>query len=669
VTGRLTKMVAGSLAVAAVVVSPAALAFSSAYAAPSTPAAVNSLVIRSIDTRNYATDGKVSVVVETDLQSTVGGVVTLNGVPAQNPSLATTADAKSTDPAHANQAAVPTGVVFVVDSSKAMGDGEAMAKVTDALAKVAQLRQPNQAMALITYGFQSRVVSDFTTDPAAFTAAAASLTADGRADAAPWDGLQGALDLFQKRPDLQPNIVFISASADSDSANSLAAVRGDVINAGAEFSAISLTRPDVDASALADLAGATHGKFVALNNPADVAGALNTDFVRLSNQRLITGTGPKGADSLDVKVTLGPMSSTAHVLTGSLVSGSALTPKFTAASTGDSGFLHGKSMKTIGALLVLVAVVLFALGLGSMIVRDDSGLEKVLSHYGEDSVLGGDVYEGDGLNQTMVQSKLIGRAVEFTSEMASRRGVLQWLERSLELADLPLRAGEAFFFYLASAFLIAAATLVLVGNIMMTLLLVGVITALPPMLLKTICSRRRSKFISQLPDMLTLMASTLKAGYSLMQGVEAVSQEVQDPMGKELRRIVVEARLGRPLEEAMGDAADRMDSLDFNWAIMAITIQREVGGNLAELLLTVAETMTERERLRRDVKSLTAEGRMSAIVLGLLPPGLGVVMYGMNPAYIKVLFTDPTGQKLLGLAVVMIIAGILWMRKMVQVDV
>ena len=167
------------------------------------------------------------------------------------------------------------------------------------------------------------------------------------------------------------------------------------------------------------------------------------------------------------------------------------------------------------------------------------------------------------------------------------------------------------------------------------------VIAIPPMALKTICKRRRTKFVAQLPDMLTLMASTLKAGYSLMQGVEAVSQEVQDPMGKELRRIVVEARLGRPLEEAMDDAANRMDSLDFSWAVMAITIQREVGGNLAELLMTVAETMVERERLRRDVKSLTAEGRMSAIVLGMLPPGLGLVMYSMNPEYMSVCSTNP----------------------------
>ena len=134
-----------------------------------------------------------------------------------------------------------------------------------------------------------------------------------------------------------------------------------------------------------------------------------------------------------------------------------------------------------------------------------------------------------------------------------------------------------------------------------------------------------------LPDTLQLLSGTLRAGYSMMQGVEAVSQEVSEPMGRELRRVVTEARLGRPLEESLDAVAERMDSPDFGWAVMAIRIQREVGGNLSELLMTVADTMTQRERLKRDVKSLTAEGRISAYVLAALPVLLGFAMWGSTP--------------------------------------
>jgi tight adherence protein B len=169
--------------------------------------------------------------------------------------------------------------------------------------------------------------------------------------------------------------------------------------------------------------------------------------------------------------------------------------------------------------------------------------------------------------------------------------------------------------------------------------------------------------------MLQMMSGSLRAGYSLLQGVEAVAQEVDDPMGRELRRVLVEARLGRVLEDAMDDMAERMGSRDFGWAVMAVRIQREVGGNLAELLSTVAETMIARERLRREVHALTAEGRISAIILGLLPVGLGVIMYGINPSYMNVLFHDSFGQVLLIGSILLALVGFYWMKKTIEIDI
>ena len=172
-----------------------------------------------------------------------------------------------------------------------------------------------------------------------------------------------------------------------------------------------------------------------------------------------------------------------------------------------------------------------------------------------------------------------------------------------------------------------------------------------------------------LPDTLQLLSGTLRAGYSLMQGVEAVSHEVEEPMGFELRRVVTESRLGRPLEEALEGTAERMNSPDFAWAVMAIRIQREVGGNLSELLLTVAETMTARERLRRDVSALTAEGRVSAFVLGILPIGLGIAIYILNPEYIQRLFDTTIGNILLVVAGISMLIGFFWMKKIIDIEI
>jgi tight adherence protein B len=242
-------------------------------------------------------------------------------------------------------------------------------------------------------------------------------------------------------------------------------------------------------------------------------------------------------------------------------------------------------------------------------------------------------------------------------------------EGALERANLPLRAAEAIFFYIAAVAVLTLLVLGVTRNPVTTLIVFGLSLFAAPAVLNFMASRRKRKFEQQLPDMLQLLSGTLRAGYSMMQGVEAVSQEITEPMGRELRRVVTEARLGRPLEESLDAVADRMGSNDFAWATMAIRIQREVGGNLSELLMTVGETMTQRERLRRDVKALTAEGRMSAYVLGILPIGLGLAMYTLNPDYMSLLWEDGIGQGLLAGGVMLMLGGFVWMSKIVKIEI
>jgi tight adherence protein B len=169
--------------------------------------------------------------------------------------------------------------------------------------------------------------------------------------------------------------------------------------------------------------------------------------------------------------------------------------------------------------------------------------------------------------------------------------------------------------------------------------------------------------------MLQLLAGTLRAGYSLPQGLEAVSHEIAEPMGYELTRAMTEARLGREIEEALEGVATRLDSPDFAWAVMAISIQREVGGNLNELLMTVSDTMIARERLAGEVRALTAEGKLSAAILGGLPPGLGFVMWLMNPTYIESLFTSSLGKGFIVAGVISGGIGLAWMRKIITINV
>ena len=326
--------------------------------------------------------------------------------------------------------------------------------------------------------------------------------------------------------------------------------------------------------------------------------------------------------------------------------------------------LSTATTRWIGIGTAFVAASLLAYAVIRLVVREAPVLDSALRLYDAKQSALDEARDG-----TVAETRIVRQAVDAVERMAERRGLLTRVEDLLAGADLPFRPGEALFFSLAAVGLLATAALVLAPSPLVGLLLAAVFAFLPVTVLKTMAKRRRKKFVNQLPGTLQLLSGSLRAGYSLMQGVEAVSREVEDPMGRELRRVTVESRLGRPLEEALDDAADRLNSADFTWTVMAIRIQREVGGNLSELLQTVAATMMDRTRLKREVAALTAEGKISAVILGFMPIGLGGSLYVMNRPYISLLFTEFLGQVMLGVATVMALVGFAWMKKIIKIEI
>jgi tight adherence protein B len=181
--------------------------------------------------------------------------------------------------------------------------------------------------------------------------------------------------------------------------------------------------------------------------------------------------------------------------------------------------------------------------------------------------------------------------------------------------------------------------------------------------------RRRKAFEKLLPDTLQLISGSLAAGLSLAQSIDTVVRDGQDPVASEFKRVLVETRLGISLDDALEGVAERFQSKDFSWVVMAIRIQRQVGGNLAELLDTVAETMREREYMRRQVAALAAEGKLSAYVLGGLPPLFMLYLFLTKRDYVMPMFTEPMGWVMLAGAGVLLAVGSFWMSRMVKVEV
>jgi tight adherence protein B len=168
--------------------------------------------------------------------------------------------------------------------------------------------------------------------------------------------------------------------------------------------------------------------------------------------------------------------------------------------------------------------------------------------------------------------------------------------------------------------------------------------------------------------MLQLMAGSLSSGYSVPQAFDTVARESDGPIAEELDRALLQARVGVPLEDALEQVAERMRSVDFSWIVMAIRVQREVGGNLSEVLLNVAETLRERDRIRRQVQVLSAEGRLSAWVLGALPVAFAIYLTLVRPDYIGLLLTSQLGLLMLGGTLIVFFLGVFWLTRIVKVE-
>ncbi len=237
---------------------------------------------------------------------------------------------------------------------------------------------------------------------------------------------------------------------------------------------------------------------------------------------------------------------------------------------------------------------------------------------------------------------------------------------AIEHADWPLRGSEFLLITLGTAVLGLLIGGVLLGSAFFALtgLLVGL--AGPWVYMQVAISRRRSAFSEQLPTILQVMAGSLRAGHAFSTALDGAVDELDEPAKTELRRAAVEARLGRPLDRALEGVAERMDSVDLRWVIGALEVQREVGGNLAEILGNVADTLRDRASVARQVKTLTAEGRLSAGFISAMPFFMFAFLALSNPDYVRPLFTEPLGMLMLGGGFVLLILGLIVLRRLVR---
>jgi tight adherence protein B len=329
-----------------------------------------------------------------------------------------------------------------------------------------------------------------------------------------------------------------------------------------------------------------------------------------------------------------------------------------------NGFIGSVASRLVIAILTGCATAGLVVSMTVIFGKRQARLERRLAGYDvSDMANRPNETAGTASELNMMQS-----AVDMTERLAGQAGVLERAELMLQQADLPLRPAEVLFY--VPVFAIMAFVIAVLLSDIFTALIVGAIVLLGPV--GYVVYRRKERvreFERQLPDTLQLLSGAMRAGFSFMQGLETVADESHGAMRRELQRVFTESRLGRSVEDALGETAVRMDSRDLEWAVLAIRIQREVGGNLASLLDTVADTMTQRERLRREVQTLTAEGRLSAILVSAFPPVFGLFLFMTRREYMKTLWSESAGIVAMCIAAGAWVIGWFWLRKLVKIEV
>ncbi len=261
------------------------------------------------------------------------------------------------------------------------------------------------------------------------------------------------------------------------------------------------------------------------------------------------------------------------------------------------------------------------------------------------------------------------RESETMMALAARVPSLADLQIMLQQAAVSMTTGSFLMLTVGLSTGLGLVTLILLRNWIFAIILAVLGAWMPYLWLKRRRNRRMYAFEEGLPEAIDLLGRAIRAGHPLSSGLKMVADETQEPIAGEFQRTFEEHRFGVPFDDAIQDLADRVDIVDVRILVTAILIQREVGGNLAEVLDNLSSVIRARFTIRRQLRVYTAQGRMSGYVLAALPIVVGGIIYLLNPEYGSMMFTKPMGRFFLGLAAVMQITGYLWIRKIINIDI
>ena len=545
-------------------------------------------------------------------------------------------------------------VVLAVDDSKSMA-GPPLAAAAAAARSFVAAKPAADAIAVLEFGRRPTQLSSLSTATIDADTALSQITLAQQPGTALYDAIASAANLLRASSLQGRVLIVLTDGRDNISRDSLAAAVAAARAANVSIYPIGVEGQGFDPRPLQQLASETGGRYYGAASTSALGGVYSSIADRLGHTwRVSYVTAARPGDRIRVQATVpGAGSATSSVVVAAHAGDVTAAPA--ASKLVPSGAYGSAGPVLIGLLAGVLAVAAFLLLLGA---RRGSWLRNRLApHMGAAGTT-----SRRRRDRTSARSVILGATEKAFGHWHQWRAIQQMLDRG----DTPLRAAE-FFYTVAGAGLLLGILAALIGASPLVILVAMVVGGSVPFFVVWKRMRRRlGAFETQLPDMLITIAASLKAGHSFKQGLQAVVDEGQAPASVEFKRVLTETGLGRPMDDALADMVDRVSSENFEFAITAVTIQRQVGGSLANLFDLVADTVRQRQQFARKIRSLTAMGRMSAYTLIGLPFFLILAISLLNSSYLDPLFHTSTGHMLIGMGLVMMAIGSLIIKKIVS---
>jgi tight adherence protein B len=542
------------------------------------------------------------------------------------------------------------GTVLVIDTSDSMSGAAEESAIAAARAFI-RARNAAQPVGIVMFDQTARVVAPMTTDDATLNRALSKIPTL-HSGTHLYDAVATANKLLAGANLTGGSIVVVSDGRDTGSSRSLKSVAHAATSMGVRIYTVGVKDSSFDGTSLNDLASATQGVYTPVDSSTLVS--LYHDLgVALSNQYLIQYTsraplGTKVAVAVSVK---------GH---GSARATYFIAPVAPALASGPAGKAQSPSFwsSTGGAVVVsIVCALLFGLAILALITRR-AGVRQRVGPF-----VGVSAQPVEDKPRSLVQRALgdpRGRRVEKSHWSAV-------LAEEIDVANLPINVPRLVVLTLLGTIVLAYLLAQLVGPLGAAVALVLPVGV--RIWVRGAANRQRRAFGEQLPDNLAVVASALRAGNTFVGSLSVVTTDAPEPSRREIRRALADEQLGVPLVDALNRISERMDSSDFHHVALVATLQAETGGNTAEVLDVVTETIRERLELRRLVRTLTAQGRLAGWVLSALPVALLLFLSFINPHYISPLFHTTLGIIAIGMAAVMVVTGSFVIRRIVDIDV